>query len=254
MTANARWFFCRTPRAKPGLRLFCIPFAGGGASVFNAWPEALPESIEVRAVQLPGRESRACEAALSDLHEAARLIAEAMEPYLDRSYALFGYSMGALIAFEAACELRRRRAPLPVHLFVGAMRAPALAATLPPMAQLPIEAFIRQVRYYYEPPALTWENLDLLELVLPVLRADMALCESYRYRDEAPFDFSIQAFAGVRDRSATISAVQAWRTRTTGDFALELFEGGHFFINASAARVHEVMVSRLKAVLADRGV
>jgi medium-chain acyl-[acyl-carrier-protein] hydrolase len=172
-----------------------------------------------------------------------------MEPHLDRRYALFGYSMGALIAFEAICELRRRGAPLPVRLFVGAMRAPALPATQPPVSHLPPEAFIRQVRHYYEPPAIIWDNLDLLELVLPALRADMALCEAYRYRDEAPFDFPIQAFAGTRDRSVSIAAVQAWRTHTTGEFAVELFEGGHFFLNASLARMQAVMVSRLEAVL-----
>jgi surfactin synthase thioesterase subunit len=235
------------------LRLFCVPFAGGGASAFNAWSNALPDSVEIQAVQLPGRESRHREPALADLREAAKLIVGALESYLDRRYAFFGYSMGALIAFEVICELRRRGAPLPAQLFVGAMRAPALPAMLPALAQLPVDAFLTRVRHYYEPPAVTWENLDLLELVLPVLRADMALCESYVYRSEPPFDFPIQAFAGLRDRSVPIHAVQAWRAQTTGDFAVELFDGGHFFLNASLARMHAVMISRLNAVLGDAG-
>lgn len=235
------------------MRLFCIPFAGGGASVFNAWPEALPERIEVQAVQLPGRETRHREPALTDLDEAARLLARAMEPYLDCSYALFGYSMGALIAFEAIRELRRRGAPAPAHLFVGAMRSPALPPTQPPVSHLPVEGFVREVRYYYEPPAVTWENLDLLDLVLPVLRADMALCEGYVYRDEAPLELPVQAFAGMRDRSVPVAAVQAWRTLTTSDFALELFEAGHFFLHASLGRMHAVMLSRLARVLRDPG-
>ncbi len=249
--SNERWFFCRAPRTNPGLRLFCFPYAGGGASTFNAWPRAFPDTIEIRAVQLPGRESRHREPALADLQEAARLVARAIEPQLDRRYAFFGYSMGALLAFEVLCELRRRGAPLPAQLFVGAMRAPALPATLPPLAQLPREEFMRQVREFYEPPAITWENRDLLELVLPVLRADMTLCESYVYRTEAPFGFPIQAFAGLRDRSLPLPAVHAWRAHTTGDFAVELFDGGHFFLHASLARMHAVVLPRLERALQD---
>lgn len=248
-----RWFLRRVPRANPDLRLFCFPFAGGGASAFNAWPGAFPERVEVVAVQLPGRESRYREAPLADLHEAARGIADALEPYLDRRYAFFGYSMGALIAFEVVRELRRRGAPLPAQLFVGAMRAPDVASMLPPLAQLPDEELMRQVRHYYEPPAVAWENLDLLQLILPALRADIALCERYVARPEAPLDCGVQAFAGLRDRSVPISAVQAWRNHTSGDFALEVFDGGHFFLNASSARVQQMVVSRLAPVLGNAG-
>jgi medium-chain acyl-[acyl-carrier-protein] hydrolase len=253
VSGPARWFFRRVPRANPALRLFCVPFAGGGASAFNTWPSALPENVEVLAVQLPGRESRYREAPLTDLLEAARRIAGALEPYLDRSYALFGYSMGALVAFEVVRELRRRGAPPPAQLFVGAMRAPDVASTLPPMAELPDADLLRQVRAYYEPPAVAWENLDLLQLILPPLRADMALCERYVFRAEEPLDCAVQAFAGLRDRSGPLSAVQAWRSHTRGEFALEVFDGGHFFLNASLPRVQEVVASRLARALGNAG-
>ena len=94
-----RWLFCRAARPNARLRLFCVPFAGCGASAFNSWPSAFPDTIELRAIQLPGRESRYGEPALVDAHEVARLLSDAIEPYLDRRYVFFGYSMGALIAF-----------------------------------------------------------------------------------------------------------------------------------------------------------
>jgi len=244
-----RWLFCRTARPQSRLRLFCVPYAGGGASAFNAWPGVFPETVELRAVQLPGRESRYREPALSDVHEAAHLLANALEPYLDRRYAFFGYSMGVLIAFEALRELRRRGVPPPELFFVGALRCPSLPAYSPPLAQLPPDAFVREMRQHYDPPATAWDNPDLLELILPVLRADMALCESYIYREEPPFDFPIQAFCGLRDRSAPLPSMRAWRAQTTGEFALEAFDGAHFFLNAFLAPVQQAVILRLERVL-----
>lgn len=245
-TVPDRWLFCRAAQRNPRLRLFCVPSAGTGASAFNAWPSAFPDTVELHAVQLPGRESRYSELALNDAYEAARLLADAIEPYLDRYYVLFGYSMGALLAFEVIRELRRRGAPMPLQLFVGARRAPQLAATRPPLGRLPREAFLKMVSDYHDSPPAAWQNPDLLEIVLPVLRADIALCEGYVYRREPPFDFPIQAFAGLRDGSAPLSAVQAWREQTTGEFALELFDGGHFFMNDSVARLQHVIISRIE--------
>jgi len=229
-----------------------VPFAGCGASAFNAWPSALPDTVELLAVQLPGRESRYHEFALRDADEAARLLADAIEPYLDRGYVFFGYSMGALIAFEIIRELRRRGAPMPAQLFVGARQAPQIPSRRPPLAHLPRETFLKHIRDYYDSPLETWQNPDLLELVLPVLRADMALCESYVYRHEPPFAFPIQGFAGLRDDSAPPSALQAWREQTSGEFDLEVFDGTHFFINAFLARVQRVMNLRLAHLM--RGV
>jgi len=231
--------------------MFCVPFAGAGASAFNGWSSAFPDTVELHAIQLPGRESRYPEPALSDAYEAAQLLADAIEPYLDRCYIFFGYSMGALLAFEIIRELRRRRAPMPAQLFVGARRAPQLAATWPPLAQLPRETFLKLVSDYYDPPLAVWQNPDLLQIVLPVLRADLALCQGYVYRHEPPFDFPIQAFAGLRDRSAPFSAVQAWREQTSGEFALEVFNGAHFFLNSSLAGLQRVIISRLVHLISD---
>jgi medium-chain acyl-[acyl-carrier-protein] hydrolase len=239
------WLICRAPRPNARLRLFCVPFAGGGASAFSTWAAAFPDIVELRAIQLPGREHRHHESTLDDAYEAARRIADAIQRYLDGPYAFFGYSMGALIAFEVVRELRRRGARMPEQLFVGAKSAPSLPATHPPIAHLPREAFLEQVRYYYEPPVAAWENLDLIELVLPALRADIALCEKYVYCEEPPFGFPIQAFAGLHDRSVPLSAVQTWNRHTTAEFAMEVFDGAHFFLQTSLAHIQRLILSRM---------
>lgn len=241
-----RWFVCRSERAAAQLRLFCVPFAGAGASTFNAWPDVFPDTVEVQAVQLPGRESRYREPAMDNAQVVARMLADAIEPRLDLAYVFFGYSMGALIAFEVIRELRRRGAPLPLQLFVGAMRGPAVPAVPPPMAHLPPDALMRGVRYYYDPSPSAWANVDLVDLVLPLLRTDMALCEGYTYQHEPPFEFPIQAFCGLSDRSVPLAAARAWREQTTGEFELEVFEGSHFFLNASLGRMHQIMIARLE--------
>ena len=241
-----RWFLCRAVRPNASVRLFCLPFAGCGASAFNTWSKVFPETVELHAIQLPGRESRCNEPALTDAYETAKAVADAIGPYLDRRWAVFGYSMGALIAFELIRELRRRGARMPEQLFVAARSAPQLPATHPPLAQLSREAFLEQVRYYYEPPQEAWDNPDLLEIIVPVLRADMRLCDRYVYHSEPLLACPIHAFAGQSDRSMPVATVQAWRAQTLGEFDLEVFNGGHFFINSALARVQEMVISRLE--------
>ena len=204
--------------------------------------------MELHAFQLPGRESRFSEPAYTDSGEASVGMADAIEPYLDRPYAVFGYSMGALLGFELVRELRRRGAPMPEKLFVAARVAPQLHATHPPLAQLPREQFIEQVRYFYQPPEEAWSNSHLLELILPVLRADMLLCESYTYQPEAPLDCGIQAFAGRNDRSSPISKVLGWREQSKADFDLEVFNGAHFFINKMHPKMQNSIISSLDSL------
>ena len=126
--------------------MFCLPYAGGGASVYNLWSNSIPDTIELHAIQLPGRESRYNEPKFTDIHQTAKALADSIEPYLDRPYALFGYSMGALIAFELMRELRRQEAPLPIQLFVAAMRAPQAPPICPSLTHLPNDSSVTELR------------------------------------------------------------------------------------------------------------
>jgi medium-chain acyl-[acyl-carrier-protein] hydrolase len=248
--APGSWFMCRKPNADPKVRLFCLPFAGGGASAYHGWPQAFPEDMEIRAVQLPGREWRMREPRFTSAVALAQAIADALDPYLDRPFALFGYSMGALLAFETARALRRRGRRLPAHLFLAAMRAPHVPSIVPPLARLPQDQLLREVRRYYQPPEDTFIP-ELLELFLPVLRDDMALVDDYAYYAEPPLSCAIDAYAGANDRSTTVEAATRWCDQSIGPFALTVFPGGHFFLHDALPELQRKVAGRLHALIGD---
>jgi len=229
--------------------MFCLPYAGGGASVYNSWSNSLPDTIELQAVQLPGRESRYNEPKFTDIHETAKALADSIKPYLDRPYGLFGYSMGALVAFELMRELRRRGEPLPIQLFIAAMRAPQTPPNCPSLTHLPNDSFLEKMRHYYDPPQDAWNLPELLEIILPTLRADMKMCEGYVYNLEPPFACPIHVFAGQGDRSSPPASVREWRQQTTEDFNMDVFDGTHFFINTALDDLQRALISRLENIV-----
>lgn len=230
---SSAWVRPPQPNPQASLRLFCFPYAGGGASVYRLWPEALPAQVEVCPVQLPGREGRIQETAFARLVPLVQTLAQLLRPYLDIPFAFFGHSLGALICFELARQLRRQTGLSPVHLFVAACPAPQLPASDRPIHQLPEAAFVAELRRLNGTPELVLQDPDLLDLFLPLLRADFELYETYTYLAEAPFECPLSAFGGLRDQRVDRSALAAWREHTTGDFGLRMFPGDHFFLESS---------------------
>jgi medium-chain acyl-[acyl-carrier-protein] hydrolase len=178
-------------------------------------------------------------------------IARALRPFLDRPFALFGYSLGALLAFEVVRELRRRGAPLPVCLFMAAMRAPHLAAEHPPLSALSRDELIDRVDYYYQPSDPGWQMPELREILLPILRDDMSLVDDYRYAPEPALDCAIHAYVGAEDRGAPVRSVESWREHTTGDFTLTVFRGSHFFLHSVLSELQGEVHNRLRPYLGD---
>ena len=250
--ALGSWVICPKPRANPKVRLFCFPFAGAGASMYHGWHRAFHEEMEVCAVQLPGRESRMREPRITDAIALSQQIADAIEPYLERPFALFGYSLGALLAFETARALRRRGDPLPVQLFVAAMRAPHVPALVPRLARLPRDQFLREVRWHFQPSEDTFNVPELLDLLLPVLRDDMALVDDYAYHAEPPLACAMDAYVGADDRSISVEAAQSWRAHIDGPFALTVFPGGHFFLHEALPDLQRNVATRLHETITDR--
>ncbi len=213
------------------MRLFCFPYAGAGSLVFRTWPQALPPQVEVISLLYPGRESRLRVPPLTSLPALVSAIATEMQPWLDRPFALFGHSLGGLIAFELARELRRRQAPLPLHLFVSGRRAAHVPEALPPIAPLPDPAFIAAIQQRYNGiPKVILEDAELMELFLPVLRADFTLLETYAYQPEPAFHFPISAFVGAQDPLTRPAEAAAWQAHTHQPVALHTFPGDHFYI------------------------
>ena len=224
------WINCPKPNPQARLRLFCFPYAGTGASTFRTWSDQLPPDIEVCPVQLPGREKRLSEPLFTHLSPLVKILALILLPYLDRPFAFFGHSMGALVSFELTRKLRHHKAPSPMHLFVSGRRAPQIPNPDPPIHQLPDNAFVGELRRYNGTPEAVLQNPELRSLFLPILRADLAINETYTYISEAPLDCPISAFGGLQDKEVSRKELDAWRDQTNTTFSLSMFPGDHFFL------------------------
>ena len=193
------WIACRRSPETHKVRLFCFPYAGGAPQAFRLWQSHLP-TIDVCPLQPPGRGARLRESPLTSVVETARAAAAALRPLLDEPFAIYGHSLGALIAFEFCRHVRRESGHQPLHLLLGSRRAPQLPAPKPWVHELPDDEFLDAVgtRYGAVPKALLAEK-ELLELLLPTLRADMQAFERYAYVEDAPFEFPISVFGGDDD-------------------------------------------------------
>jgi medium-chain acyl-[acyl-carrier-protein] hydrolase len=239
------WLVNWKPNRRASVRLFCFPYGGGGDSIFRSWQQSLSDAIEVCPVQLPGRGSRTTEPPCTDINQLVRLAAQALAPHWDKPFALFGHSMGALIAFELSRHLRREYNAQPVHLFVSGRCSPQTRSE-PLDPKLFDSEYAAMLRYCNGTPEEALENPELMELVLPVLRADLALCNSYVYVPKPPFSFSITAFGGLDDHGIPRRCMDGWREHTTGSFVLRMFPGDHFFLNTSRLPLLEAISKELE--------
>lgn len=223
------WFICFEKRPQAQTRLICFAHAGGSASVFATWHKELPSSIELSAVRMPGRDERRTERARTDFTEALAEMVDGLRNQDTRPVALFGYSLGALFAFECARALATAGTPA-THLFVAARRAPQLGVETMTRG-LSDEAFARVMGQRYGGiPQPILDDPDLLRYFLPIIRADIALLESYAYREAPPLPCGITALGGERDPRVSRDCLQQWSLHTTAGFELRQFPGGHFFV------------------------
>jgi medium-chain acyl-[acyl-carrier-protein] hydrolase len=160
-------------------------------------------------------------------------LADGLQPLLDMPFAFFGHSLGAIIAFEVARELRHRGAPQPVHLFVSAHGPGFLPSGHDPLHILPDSEFAAEVGRFGGIPEVFLRNKELLDIILPVLRADFQLYETHKYIPEAPLDIPVTAIGGLQDASFTADDLNAWQRETTAEFILRMLPGGHFYLNES---------------------
>jgi medium-chain acyl-[acyl-carrier-protein] hydrolase len=225
------WLSVFQPKPFARIQLVCFPYAGGGASLFRPWVRLLPAEIDVCAVQLPGRENRLAEPPFTRVQPLVEKAAQQLVPVLRPPFAFFGHSMGALLSFEMARHLRTVYGLSPLHLFVSGHRAPHVSAQHAHIFRLPDPEFIEEVRRLKGTPEEVLANAELLELLLPALRADFELCETYEYRQDTPLSCPISAFGGLQDENVGRDSVLAWRELTDGSFSARFFNGGHFFLH-----------------------
>jgi surfactin synthase thioesterase subunit len=215
---------------QPVARLFCFPHAGGASTAFRPWREAVPEQVELIAVQLPGRGNRLREPPIASVPVLRDAIATELLPYLDRPYAFFGHSMGAVLALEVARTAMSGRQG-PAHIFLSARRPPHLPRLEADLHRLPDDAFLKLLDSRYGGvPAEVLQERELLDLLLPALRADITALETFASPETEPLTCAITAFGGDEDRLVTLEQLRAWRGYTSGAFRVRQFRGGHFYL------------------------
>ena len=232
MRASA-WVRIPVPRPAASARLFCLPFAGGSASFYRPWCHHLKESIEVCLIQPPGREDRHTEPAYTHSQTIVEALITQIGPFLDRPFALYGHSLGALLAFETARALRAADLPEPSVLFLGAHRAPHLPMMRRVFYNLPDDELLAEIKHLNGTPSASLEDSEMLRYWLPIMRADLQICDTYEFAEALPLRCTIIANAGSGDQAASPECMQDWREHTTGAFALHIFPGGHFFLRTA---------------------
>jgi medium-chain acyl-[acyl-carrier-protein] hydrolase len=240
------WIACRKPNPQARLRLFCFPYAGSGALIFRTWSDGLPADIEVCPIQFPGRGTRLMETPFTQISPLIDALAQALEPLLDKPFAFFGHSLGALVGFELARRLRRQNGVQPVHLFVSADRAPQIAHRDRPIHTLPEGEFLVELRRLNGIPGKVLEEVELMQIMLPILRADFAVYETYVYSTEPPLNCPISAFGGLQDHRVSRSDLEAWSDQSSGSFSLRMFPGDHFFLNSTQPLLLQMLSQELR--------
>ncbi len=229
------------PNFEADLRLFCFPYAGASSLIFRTWSQHLPKSIEVFPVELPGRGTQMKLPPFHKLEPLVETIVDSIEPYLDKPFAFFGHSMGGLLSFEVTRALRRKYGISPVQLFISARRAPQIPHPYPPIHNLPDAEFIEKLRLLQGTPEAILENAELMKIILPNIRADFAVLETYIYKHEPPLNCPISVLGGLKDEEASLNEIIAWREMTNAKFSLKTFPQDHFFIHSAQANLLEYL-------------
>jgi medium-chain acyl-[acyl-carrier-protein] hydrolase len=177
------------------------------------------------------------------------MLLDVLPPYMEMPFVFFGHSLGALMCFELARQLRRQGRPGPLHLFIAGRKAPQIRRREASISDLPDDAFIEELRAFQGTPEEVLRNSELMHLFLPLLRADFAIYESYIYTPEAPLKCSISAFGGIDDCKVGMSDLLAWKDQTASAFTLRMFLGDHFFLSSSETALLQTLSRELDSLL-----
>jgi epothilone polyketide synthase C len=262
------WLIIVGPRAAPRLRLFCFPFAGGGSVVYRSWARFIDPTVEVVAIEPPGRLGRITETPIADMKEFVEQLVPEMEELLDRPFAFFGHCLGALTMYETARRLIHRTKVGPDHLFVSGARPPdqitdqgpfeqrvmhdllklaEFRISLPAYAQ-PDDVFAELIRHFnIQATEQLLSNPELRQLILPVVRAEFQMATDYQFIREPPWEIPITCFAAKGDPYVSREHALGWGRFTNLRLQVHIREGAHFAVVDDVAFIHEVINRELQA-------
>jgi medium-chain acyl-[acyl-carrier-protein] hydrolase len=243
------WLVRQARSSDVRLRLFCLPYAGGAASLYRHWQDLLPDWVQLCAVELPGHGFRMAEEPALRLAPLVRSMVTGLKDLLDTPYAVFGHSMGGLLAFEFARTVRELGLRQPEHLFLSGVAAPGLPPTRPPMGMASTDEIRQELAALKGTPRELLENDELMELMLPVVRADFCVLETYWYRDQAPLDIAVTVFGGSSDPVVPSASLSGWSRQSSRGARLRIMPGDHFFLHSAAPALVSAVAETLDAAL-----
>ncbi|EPJ45258.1 MAG: hypothetical protein OFPII_29030 [Osedax symbiont Rs1] len=229
MNTDSRWLIRSQPQPDAIYRLLCLPYAGGNASLFHSWPAQLPE-LDMLAVQPPGRASRLMEPNCRDMSEYVEGLLLALEPWLDRNWAIFGHSMGALAGYALLQRLQRSGLPLPDYFFISASKGPQVENRIKKISYLDDECFIEELKKLNGTPTQVLENQELINFCLPFIRADFHLIENYLLGEFKPLPVTPILLCGTED-DITPQDMLLWNKLFKKSATVSMFPGNHFFLH-----------------------
>lgn len=233
------------------VRLFCLPYAGGSSAIFYRWSEYVSPAVEVCSVQLPGREGRLTMPPYTSMWPLVQAVGNTILPFLDRPYVLFGHSLGALIAFELARSLHDLGVPWPLSLLVSAADAPHVPRAADRLHALPDDELIRQLSVLQGTRQEILQHPEVMQLLLPTIRADLQVFETYIYRAGPPLPCPITVFGGLDDKRVERPGLENWRHHTARVCSLTMLPGDHFFIHSVRRALAERVGYHVEAALED---
>lgn len=242
------WITCPSPNSLASLRLFCFPYAGGSAFSFRNWSEQLPHTVEVCPIELPGRGMRIKDPTFTQMPLLIEELAQSLLPHLDKPFIFLGHSLGAIISFELTRFLRKIDACTPMQLFVSGHCAPQISYSIPPIHTLSDTEFIDGLSRLHGTPEAALSNKELMQLLLPALRADFAIFSDYTYRPEPPLNLPITVFGGLQDPSASREMLESWHVQTNAAFNMQMFPGDHFFIHTAQSLLLDTLSQTLNKI------
>lgn len=239
------WVSTINKTATSKIRLFCLPYAGGSSLIYRDWQNGFSDAIEVCPVNLPGRGSRIIEPLHANMTSLAKAVKDGLLPFLDQPFAFAGHSMGGTLSFEVTKLLRSLGLPLPVKLFISGCGAPHFPLLEERTFDLPEDELIEELRRLNGTPAEILDNRELLRILLPVIRADFSVCQTYEYVEEPPLDVPITVMRGAEDHDIPEEAAVAWREQTEDEFLCITLPGDHFFCHAEKDRIIDIIAGEL---------
>lgn len=246
MSAN-KWFVRPQPRPSAALRLICLPYAGGSAATYVPWAAQLPADVELVAVQPPGRASRIGERPHAEMNALVADLAAVFHEVSDKPYVLFGHSLGSRVAFEFTRQCPGFGLPQPRLLIGSGSRAPHFPSVRESVHDLPEAAFVDKLRELNGTPEEVLNNRELIQFLIPLLRADFKIADVYR-ATPAPLPCPLVVLAGTEDWEVTREAVEGWRELSDNGCDIHWIPGGHFFVEHNRALVLEQVNAALARV------